>query len=1401
MKREPDAIERSVPIQPTAPSPRMVVALVAREDEPDAERLAASLPSDVATVVLGTANDTEGVSRLAPGSIHRIAASRGASFVAGSVAPAAGGGDSAIARTLLALAEAYEDRAVVVMFGTSTAEEESALAALHRAGGLAVRRHGAAGFALPPAIEGAPERILALEEVSAAVAEAARPLEAADPRTLEIVLSRLEPLAGPSVRHQRPNLLTRRIGRRIALTGASDVADYLARLRSDDTEARALRHDLLIGVTRFFRDADVWRVLAAEVLPDLVARRAGGSIRLWVPGVSTGEEAYSYAILLADEMDRQGVTADVTIFATDLDPAAIETARAGVFDLARTGGLSAEQLGRHFVAEGGKVRVSRRLREMIVFAIQDLLADPPFSEVDLVSCRNVLIYFDAAGQQRMLDALGYAVVADGVIVLGLSEPLGDRVERFAAVSTEARIYRRRNAQPAPPIPAASTRPFPPAVPGDTWPEGARRALLDVFVPPSVIVARDRTVRFVHGSVRAHLAIPEGEPTNDLLDLVDPRLRMPLKAALDRAAMTGQPTTAVHRDEVAIPVAVRPLAGLGETLFLVSFGGGQAEGTADLAAQLAAARAELQTTVEELESANEELRAANDEVMSGNAQLHRANVDLEASRDDLRRVNERLSAANSALETTVAELRRSNGDLSTLLSGIDVATLFLDRDLAVRRYTPRAGEVFGLRATDVGRPLSAVSLVLDDPALLADAGRVLERLAPVEREVRAGDRWLMRRIVPDRTGDHVIEGVLVTAWDVTQLKETAERLARRERQQAAVAALGEAATGAAANIAALLDAAVATVSEHLDAPLVKVLELAPGWDHLRLRSGVGWHEGLVGSAKVPSDAGSQGGYTLRSGRPVVVEDLAVERRFSGPSILLEHGVVSGLSVTIGPTDTPWGVIGAHTTERRRFTADDVNFLQSIANILFATVERQRVARAYRIAAERLELAVGVGGLATWDWDFATDEVVWSESHYLMLGYRRPELRSTLAAWRARVHPDDLPLAEAAIAQALEGDGQFICEYRLIPQPGVERWVEGRGRTALDSSGKPVRMFGVLIDITERKRSEQRQTLLLNELDHRVRNTLANITALARQTKGRATSVAGYVADFTDRLAAIGRAHTLLSEARWAGASLSTLIEEEFAALRRSNQVMLDGPDVDLAQDDAQLFALAFHELAVNAVHHGALRSSAGTLAVRWRVQTIDTREMLAIDWFERGTTPVETPRAEGFGSLVLTRLLPVQMDTTVTLDYTPEGLHCRILVPRARVEVAAARLPHGVPEGSGATVSLVGRRILIVEDSMLTALDIEAMLRDEGAEVVAIAGTVEEAEARVGRGGIDIALLDRNLAGTMVDGVARRLAAAGIPFVFMTGYNSQAIPPDLRHAPVLSKPFEVETLLAALGEVL
>ena len=366
----------------------------------------------------------------------------------------------------------------------------------------------------------------------------------------------------------------------------------------------------------------------------------------------------------------------------------------------------------------------------------------------------------------------------------------------------------------------------------------------------------------------------------------------------------------------------------------------------LALELQATREDLQSTIEELESANEELKASNEEVMSMNEELQSTNEELETSREELQSLNEELSTVNNQLHDKVEELEGLTNDLSNLLTSTDMATLFLDNDLRIRRFTPATMRLMSLLDTDVGRPLSDLSPRVDDPDLAVDAKAVLQKLTPVEKEVgNGGGHHYMRRITPFRTADNKIEGVVVTFSDVTGLKDAASRVEFRERQQAVIAQLGRAAlTGT--SLEALFDRAVRDVAETLSVDYCKLLQLMPNRREMLLVAGVGWQEGLVGAAIVPSGSNSQAGYTLQTSAPVIVEDLRKEKRFSGPELLTQHEVVSGISVIIGPEREPWGALGAHARRRIDFTIDDANFIQAMANVLWEAVQRERSEAAVR-----------------------------------------------------------------------------------------------------------------------------------------------------------------------------------------------------------------------------------------------------------------------------------------------------------------------------------------------------------------------------------------------------------------------------------------------------------------------
>ncbi|MFW6067180.1 MAG: CheR family methyltransferase [Myxococcota bacterium] len=787
------------------------------------------------------------------------------------------------------------------------------------------------------------------------------------------------------LKHYKPATVRRRFLRRMALAGFDEPESYLSHLRQSPAEQRALMRSLLIGVTDFFRNSAAFEALRREVVEPLVrSMREGDTIRVWIAGCSTGEEAYSLGMLLLDAMDAQSSPLRLQVFATDRDEDALAVARAGVYPASVTEQVP-EHLLRKFMGPLKKhgYQVGQRLRDVMSFAVHDLCNDPPFSRMHLVSCRNVLIYLQPPTQQHVLDLLHFALHPGGYLFLGSSEAPGGATQGFEAVSHQARIFRKVGASRPLSLSrttlAAKLRPAEEVLVGA--PAGARSendlsqvakdALLDAKVPPSLVVSREEHVLYAHGDLGRFVQFPSGEPRLELAHVLRGGLITRVRAALYKVRRHGQPVTvafdpAVGAESDGTParVTVAPARHLGEHAMVITFEHHEPQASVaaiaepseaqetvvqQLERELEATREDLRNTSEELQSSNEELRASHEEAMTMNEELQSANEELEATTEELRSLNEELATANARLKEKVEELERAHDDLTNFFASARIPMLFLDMDLQVQRASPEARDLFGLDDRDVGKPVQRVAHELLQSGLAEEAFAVLKDLSPLDKELRASDgRWYARRILPYRTQTRRIDGVVVTFLDVTALKNAAERLRSRERAQGVIARLGLKALEE-APLQGFFDQTVREVQRTLATDFCKILELQPEKDELLLRAGVGWSEGLVGQATVGSDIDSQAGYTLSVHEPVIVEHMAQEKRFRGPPLLLDHGVVSGLSCVIEGNEGPYGVLGAHTRTHRAFVEEDAHFLQAVANVVASAVDRTLARR--RLSMER------------------------------------------------------------------------------------------------------------------------------------------------------------------------------------------------------------------------------------------------------------------------------------------------------------------------------------------------------------------------------------------------------------------------------------------------------------------
>lgn len=733
---------------------------------------------------------------------------------------------------LASLARDRGPRAIAVVLSGSGADGSGSLRAVKDAGGfVVVQDPGEAGFDGMPRsaiATGAVDRILPVDEIGPALI--ARHRETAErggaavvpsgsPDRLADIVELLRSRTPHDFRLYKPGTLRRRIERRVAATSSADVEAYLAALRDDPHELNVLAADLLINVTEFFRDAEVFEHLATTIVPDLVRDRSPDHpIRVWVPGCSTGEEAYSLAMLFVEAIEASKRNLKLQIFASDVDAEAVAVAREGLYPTTVTANLSAERLARFFTREEHGFRIAPDLRGIVVFTVQDVLADPPFSRLDLVSCRNLLIYLGSEAQQKVLALFHFALREGGLLLLGSAETAGDDV-RFEALPKPGRLFRRigpGRSMDFGPVPggagiASTLRRHSERTPKrqSSLADLCHRLVIETHAPAAVLIDRDYECLYTLGPVDRHLRLAPGSPSHDLLALVSDSLRIKLRSAIRRAAeedarvVVDGGSVQCGGEDVAFAIDVRPVNELGETMFLVCFverpgPAGRHDRSAnaaddprvvELERELDATRWELQGAITSLEISLEEQKVVNEEALSANEEFQSANEELLTSKEELQSLNEELTALNGQLQETLERHRTTSSDLQNVLNSTDVATLFLDTNLDIRFFTPAIRSLFSIIASDVGRPLADLRFLADDEALLADAHAVMRDATPIEREIAApNDLWFIRRVLPYRTLDDRIAGVVITFVDVTERRRTAEALdaAKRRAEQASLA---------------------------------------------------------------------------------------------------------------------------------------------------------------------------------------------------------------------------------------------------------------------------------------------------------------------------------------------------------------------------------------------------------------------------------------------------------------------------------------------------------------------------------------------------------------------------------------------------------------------------------------
>jgi two-component system, chemotaxis family, CheB/CheR fusion protein len=1003
------------------------------------------------------------------------------------------------------LATAYGPRAICVVLSGTGANGSMGLKRVKEMGGIAlVQNPREAEFNEMPRNSIATElvdEILSVAEIPDKIIEYKKrmgtitiPVEAekreeSEQQALREIFTHLRVSTGHDFSNYKRATILRRIERRINVRDLPTLPAYAAFLHEHPEEIKALLKDLLISVTNFFRDKEAFDAIKEHVLPKILEnKKQEDNVRIWIAGCATGEEVYSIAMLCAELTFGVLDAPKILLFATDIDDAAIAVAREGYYSLNDAADVSPERLRRFFVKEGDRFRVRKEIREMILFANHNFLKDPPFSHIDLVCCRNVLIYLNPVAQERAMETFHFALDIGRFLFLGSSESADGSTDLYSIFDREHHIYQSRQV-------AMRTYPVPESVPKFRFAEPTESSihadlekripetysfgdlhqrLLEQYAPPSVIVNEDYDIMHLTDRAGRYLNVVGGRPTKSLLKLVKPELRLELRSALYQALQQKKTVEArglavtIDGKAETVNIHVKPALGdndVAKGYLLVIFEQSEDQPRDEiilpsddpvarhLEEELNRTKEQLRISIEQHEYKAEDLKASNEELQAMNEELRSAAEELETNKEELQSINEELRTVNQELKVKIEEISVSNNNLSNLINSADIATLFLDRSLRVAFFTSSASEIFNLIPTDYGRPLSDITSKLLYTGLSHDAETVLGKLQSVEKEVETIDgRAYIMRVLPYRTAEDRIGGVVITFFDISKLKAAEESLRQSE-------------------------------------------------EYLRL---------LIESAK------DYAIFTIDTDRRVNMWNTGAEAMmgFTESEIIGQSGDVIFVPEDRENGDPEKEVEKARTTgraenERWHLRKDGSRFygsgyvmplkdksgsLLGFVKIMRDMTQSKMTEEALRLSEERYRIALSSAEMGAWDWDLQADRMVWNDQTYTLLGIN-PDGEPKAGDYFLRfVHNEDVETVGAEIKAAVEEKGVFHHEFRIVvPATGEIRWLNGYGRTVARDGENASRMVGVIYDITHRKILEQQKDEFIGIASHELRTPVTSIKA--------------------------------------------------------------------------------------------------------------------------------------------------------------------------------------------------------------------------------------------------------------------------------------------------------------------